>query len=76
MANARLELNLRLTTTDGLVKEMKGDFDFGDDDEMAADQYWANLKGSAMGSETEERGKRGQGQDKSKGQNPGQGKKR
>ena len=58
---AKLQISMTLTTNDGLVKKIDTDFDFGDTDdgnEMAIDQYWANLKGSAAGSEIEERGKR------------------
>ena len=69
MANARLEISLKLTTTDGLVKAITTDFDFGDDDEMAIDQYWANLKGSAGGSEVVEREARGKSAGKGKGAN-------
>ena len=61
-----------LTTTDGLQKTISGEFDFGADDEAAIDQYWANLKGTAMGSEQEERAKRAQ---RGQGQAPGQAKK-
>ena len=58
MANATLSISMTLTTTDGLEKTIEGNFDFGQDDDAAIDQYWANLKGTAMGSEAEERGKR------------------
>lgn len=59
MANATLKISMVLTTTDGLEKSIAGDFDFGQDDAAAIDQYWANLKGTAMGSEAQERETRG-----------------
>jgi hypothetical protein len=59
MPNAILKIEMVLTTTDGLEKRIGGEFDFGQDDSAAIDQYWANLKGTAMGSEEEERRNRG-----------------
>lgn len=55
---ATLAIKMVLTTNDGLEKVIDSKFDFGpgqDGDEQAIDQYWANLKGSAAGSEVEEK---------------------
>ena len=59
---ATLAIKMVLTTNDGLEKVIDTSFDFGpgdEGDEQAIDQYWANLKGSAMGSEDEEKKVRG-----------------
>ena len=64
---ATLSIKMTLTTNDGLIKVIDSSFDFGDGpegDEEATDQYWANLKGCAAGSEVEERGRRGKGKGK------------
>jgi hypothetical protein len=66
MPNATLKIEMVLTTTDGLEKRIGGEFDFGQDDGAAIDQYWANLKGTAMGSEQEERASRGKALGKAK----------
>jgi hypothetical protein len=55
---ARLELEVKLTTSDGLVKTTSGDYDFGDtleSNEQAIDQYWAAVGSVAKGSEACER---------------------
>jgi hypothetical protein len=64
---ATLAITMVLTTNDKLVKKIDAEFDFGpgdDGDVQAIDQYWANLKGSAMGSEAEEKKVRGEKKDK------------
>lgn len=68
MPNATLKIDMVLTTSDGLEKRIGGDFDFGTDDEAAIDQYWANLKGTAMGSEAQERETRAKGKEGAPGQ--------
>jgi len=66
---ATLCIKMTLTTNDGLTKTIDTDFDFGpgdEGDEQAIDQYWANLKGSAAGSEVEEKKVRGEKKGKKK----------
>ena len=58
MANAKLEISMKLTLSDGTVKSISTDFEFSTDEE-ATDHYWANLKGAALGSEDQERTNRG-----------------